>query len=196
VATGPIAPPGSYSARITVEGKTFTQPFKVLKDADVKTSDADLLASTQAQVRIRDDITTASEMVNRMEIWRKQIEDQLKAPKLRADVSRSLKEIDQTILDVERKLVSRSEMLSDDKYFPEAYKVYMNLIWLSGGVGMGASDEAGSIDYRPTDTQLQVLEVIEKDLGAARSAFENLEKNVLPGFNKTMSGRAAAIGGK
>ncbi len=44
-------------------------------------------------------------------------------------------------------------MLSDDKYFPEAYKVYMNLIWLSGGVGMGASDEAGSIDYRPTDTQ-------------------------------------------
>jgi hypothetical protein len=111
-------------------------------------------------------------------------------------VSRSLKEIDQTILDVERKLVSRSEMLSDDKYFPEAYKVYMNLIWLSGGVGMGASDEAGSIDYRPTDTQLHVLEVIEKDLAAARSAFENLQKSVLPAFNKTMSGRAAAIGDK
>jgi hypothetical protein len=134
--------------------------------------------------------------VNRMEVWRKQIEDQLKTPRLKADVSRSLKEIDQTILDVERKLVSRSEMLSDDKYFPEAYRVYMNLIWLSGGVGMGASDEAGSIDYRPTDTQLQVLQVIEKDLDAARGAFENLEKNVLPAFNKTMAGKVSPIGNR
>ena len=85
---------------------------------------------------------------------------------------KALKELEQADLDVELKLVSRSEMLSDDKYFPEAYKVYMNLIWLSGGVGMGASDEAGSIDYRPTDTQMQVLEVIEKDLAAAKAGFD------------------------
>jgi hypothetical protein len=98
------------------------------------------------------------------------------------------------MLVVELKLVSRSEMLSDDKYFPEAYKVYMNLIWLSGGVGMGASDEAGSIDYRPTDTQMQVLQVIEKDLAAARAGFDNLLKTTLPAFNKAMSGKMT-IGG-
>ena len=185
----PMAAPGKYQVRLTIDGKTYTQPFEVLKDPAVAASVEDLTFSTQTQVRIRDDITATSDMVNRMEIWRKQIEDQLKAAKLRPDVARSLKEIDQTILDVERRLVSRSEMLSDDKYFPEAYKVYMNLIWLSGGVGMGASDEAGSIDYRPTDTQLQVLDVIEKDLNAARAAFENLEKNVLPAFNKTMAAK-------
>ncbi len=190
----PMAAPGKYQVRFTIDGKPYTQPFEVVKDPAVAASIEDLTFSTQTQVRIRDDITATSGMVNRMEIWRKQIEDQLKAPRLKADVSRSLKEIDQTILDVERKLVSRSEMLSDDKYFPEAYRVYMNLIWLSGGVGMGASDEAGSIDYRPTDTQLQVLQVIEKDLDAARTAFENLEKSVLPAFNKTMAGKASAIG--
>ena len=190
----PMAAPGKYQVRLTIDGKAYTQPFEVLKDPAIAASLDDLAFSTQTQIRIRDDITATSEMVNRMEIWRKQIEDQLKTPKLKADASRSLKEIDQTILDVERKLVSRSEMLSDDKYFPEAYKVYMNLIWLSGGVGMGASDEAGSIDYRPTDTQLQVLEVIEKDLAAARAAFENLEKSVLPAFNKTMAGKVPAIG--
>jgi hypothetical protein len=26
-------------------------------------------------------------------------------------------------------------MTSDDKYFPQAYRVYMNLIWLNGEVG-------------------------------------------------------------
>jgi photosystem II stability/assembly factor-like uncharacterized protein len=189
----PMAAPGQYQVRFTIDGQAYTQPFEVIKDPAVAASVDDLAFSTQTQVRIRDDITATSEMVNKMEVWRKQIEDQLKAPKLRANVSRSLQEIDQTILDVERKLVSRSEMLSDDKYFPEAYKVYMNLIWLSGGVGMGASDEAGSIDYRPTDTQLQVLQVIEKDLAAARTAFENLEKNVLPAFSKSMPGILRAI---
>jgi hypothetical protein len=107
---------------------------------------------------------------------------------------KALNDLNTAILDVELKLVSRSEMLSDDKYFPEAYKVYMNLIWLSGGVGMGASDEAGSIDYRPTDTQMQVLQVIEKDLAAARAGFDNLLKTTLPAFNKAMSGKMI-IGG-
>ncbi len=85
-------------------------------------------------------------------------------------------------------------MLSDDKYFPEAYKVYMNLIWLSGGVGQGASDEAGSIDYRPTDTQMQVLAVIEKDLAAAKSGFDKLLSTDLPAFNKAMAGKVPPIG--
>jgi len=84
-------------------------------------------------------------------------------------------------------------VLSDDKYFPEAYKVYMNLIWLSGGVGMGASDEAGSIDYRPTDTQMEVLKVIEKDLAAAKAGFDNLQSTTLTAFNKAMAGKIPEI---
>jgi hypothetical protein len=133
-------------------------------------------------------------MVNQMEIWRKQIEDHVKANASKADVVKALTDLNKKILDVELKLVSRSELLSDDKYFPEAYKVYMNLIWLSGGVGMGASDEAGSIDYRPTDTQMKVLELIEKDLGAAAAAYDNLISTTIPAFNKLMNGKVAKIG--
>ena len=152
-----MAAPGKYQVRFTIDGKPYTQAFEVMKDPAIATSIEDLTLSTQTQVRIRDDITATSEMVNRMEAWRKQIEDQLKANAARANVVKALNDLNKAMLDVELKLVSRSEMLSDDKYFPEAYKVYMNLIWLSGGVGMGASDEAGSIDYRPTETQMQVL---------------------------------------
>ena len=128
-------------------------------------------------------------------VWRKQIQDQLKVNSGKASVAKALVDMDQRIWSVESKLVSRSEVLSDDKYFPEAYKVYMNLIWLSGGVGQGASDEAGSIDYRPTETQMQVLELIEKDLASAKSAFEKLSTTDLPAFNKSMAGKVAAIGG-
>ena len=189
----PLAAPGKYQVRVTVEGKAFTQPFEVVKDPAIRSSLEDLQASTATQVRIRDDITRTSEMVNRMEIWRKQIEDQLKASAGKAAVAKALKDLDKAILDVELTLVSRSEMLSDDKYFPEAYKVYMNLIWLSGGVGQGASDEAGSIDYRPTDTQMRVLEVIEKDLAAANAAFDKLASTDVPAFNKAMARKVAPI---
>jgi photosystem II stability/assembly factor-like uncharacterized protein len=190
----PMASPGKYQVRITVDGKALSQPFEVLKDPAIATSVEDLTTSTETQVRIRDNITTTSTMVNQMEGWRKQIEAQVKANAAKADVVKALTDLNKKILEVELKLVSRSEMLSDDKYFPEAYKVYMNLIWLSGGVGMGASDEAGSIDYRPTDTQMKVLELIEKDLGAAAAAFDNLISTTIPAFNKLMTGKVPKIG--
>jgi hypothetical protein len=179
---------------LKIDGNSLTQPFEVVKDQAVATSVDDLTTSTATQLRIRNDITTTSTMVNQMEIWRKQIEDQMKSKALKSSVVKALTDLNKTILDIELKLVSRSEMLSDDKYFPEAYKVYMNLIWLSGGVGMGASDEAGSIDYRPTETQMKVLDVIEKDLGAAAAAFDDLISTTLPAFNKTAAGKVTKIG--
>jgi photosystem II stability/assembly factor-like uncharacterized protein len=190
----PMAAPGKYQVRFTIDGKASVQTFEVVKDPAIASTIEDLTLSTQTQVRIRDNITATSEMVNRMETWRTQIEDQLKANGAKADVVKALNDLNKAILDVELKLVSRSEMLSDDKYFPEAYKVYMNLIWLSGGVGMGASDEAGSIDYRPTETQMHVLQVIERDLATAKASFDNLMSSTLPAFNKAMSGKVPAIG--
>ena len=190
----PMAAPGKYSVRLTIDGKAHLQVFEVLRDPAVATSIEDLTLSTATQVRIRDDITMTSQMVNRMEIWRRQIEDQLKTQASQPAVVKALNDLNKAVLDVELKLVSRSEMLSDDKYFPEAYKVYMNLIWLSGGVGMGASDEAGSIDYRPTETQMQVLGVIEKDLTTAKAGFDKLLSVTLPAFKKAMAGKVPVIG--
>ncbi|HXR98673.1 MAG TPA: hypothetical protein VN709_12600 [Terriglobales bacterium] len=159
----PLAAPSAYQVRLTVDGKSYTEPFTVQKDPAIEASDADLAASTAMQVRIRGDITATSEMVNQMEKWRKATTDAA---------------LNQKILAVELQLVTRSEMLSDDKYFPEAYKVYMNLIWLSGGVGQGASDEAGGVDYAPTATQVQVLDEIEKQLAQAKSAYAQLQATI------------------
>ena len=189
----PMAAPGKYQVRFTVDGNAMTAPFEVLKDPAVQTPDTDLQISTRTQMRIRDDISLTSTMVNKMEMWRRQIEDQIKANAKKPAVVASLTRLDQQIWEVENKLVSRSEIHSDDKYFPEAYKVYMNLIWLSGGVGQGASDEAGSIDYKPTDTQMQVLEVIEKELASAKDGFEKIQSSILPAFNQAMAGKVPEI---
>ena len=80
--------------------------------------------------------------------------------------------MDKKLFDVESKLLEPAQMTSDDKYFQQAYRVYMNLIWLNGEVGPGAGDVSGGADFRPTDTSVAVLETIEKDLAAARALIQ------------------------
>src|SRR5262249_10337647 len=72
--SGPLALPGTYAARLTVNGATITsQPIVILEDPEIKTSLADLVASTAAQRRVRDDMNASVDMVNRIEVIRKQI---------------------------------------------------------------------------------------------------------------------------
>ena len=190
IAAGPLALPGRYTTRVIASGDTTAaQPLEILRDPQIASSDADLALSTQAQIRIRDDMNAAAEMINKLEIVRKQIEDQRKAPAASADVSSALASLDAKLLGVELRLLSRTDMNSDDKFFVEAYKVYMNLIWLSGEVGLGAGDVAGGADSRPTDTSLQVLAAIEADLAAAKAEYTKVMTEDVPAFNKSMSGK-------
>ena len=179
----PMAAPGKFTARLTVDGQAFTQPFVVEKDPAVVESDANLALSTKLQVRLRDDINKAAEMVNQLELWRKQIEDQKKAKSGDASATSVLGELDKKLWDTEMNLVSRSEIHSDDKYFPEAYKVYMNLIWLSGAVGQGASDEAGGVDWKPTDVQYQMTTMIEAEIAKTKIEMDKYKSTTIPGFN-------------
>ena len=79
-------------------------------------------------------------------------------------------------------------MTSDDKYFQQAYRVYMNLIWLNGEVGPGAGDVLGGADFPPTDTSVNVMETIEKDLNAAKTDYKNLMDRDVPAFNRSVGG--------
>jgi hypothetical protein len=185
--------PGKYTVRLTVNGKTETQPLVVLKDAEIKTPDADLAASTSAQVRVRDGLTSSSDLVNKLEVMRKQIADQAKANAMKADVVEALKAIDSKMLNVELRLVSRSDLNGDDKYYVEPYKIYMNLIWLNGAVGNGAGDVAGGSDFAPTQAALDWLSSLEKDLDAAKAAYKSLIENDLAAFNKSMEGKIPVI---
>src|SRR6185295_14348061 len=75
----PLAAPGKYQVRFTVDGTALTQSIDVIKDPAIVSSVEDLQTSTATQMRIRDDLSQTSDMVNKMERWRKQVEDQMKA---------------------------------------------------------------------------------------------------------------------
>lgn len=193
VRAGPIAAPGSYAVRITVGGKSSTEPFVVIRDPDMISPDSDLVASTRAQIRVRADIVEAVGMINNIEIMRKAIADERAANTGKPEMEDALGKLDAQMLSVERQLLSRSEQESDDKYFVEADRIYTRLVWLSGEIGTGAGDVAGGADYRPTAQAMATLANIEHDLAAARASYTALVDTEVPAFNRAMKGRLREI---
>jgi hypothetical protein len=190
---GPIGAPGEYTVRMTVDGETQARSFTVLKDPAIPSSAEDIAASTRTQVRIRDGMNKTVDMINRLEIMRKQIEDLEAENAGNQDVLTALAELDQKMFDAELHFLSTTDMHSDDKWYVEAYKVYMQYIWLSGEVALGAGDVQGGAEYRPTDAALEWLENIEAELAAGTEAFDTIIGSEVPAFNQRWSGRLPEI---
>ncbi|HKV29140.1 MAG TPA: hypothetical protein VJN90_12790 [Candidatus Acidoferrales bacterium] len=187
---GPIVAPGKYTVKLTVNGKSYTQPLTILRDPNGPSSDAEIEASVKNLLRIRDDITATSDMVNQIEWMRRQLGDvqsMLTDEKTKGDLLKSVKAMDEKLQGVEFKLIARVEANSDDKYFVSAYKVYLNLLWLNGEAGSGAGDVAGGAAFAPTDTDLSLLEMIEKDLASAKADYQSLMSKDIPAFNRSLA---------
>jgi len=187
---GPMAAPGNYTVRLTVDGQTFAQPLTILMDPHAPGTQADILASVNLQLRIRRDINTVSGMVNRLEWMRKQLSGLLRmlhSQKNQVDLMKSVEAMDGKMLSVEVSLVAREQLNSDDKYFSEADKPYLNLIWLNAEVGTGGGDVAGGAEFAPTDTDVSLLQVIEKNLAVAQAEYRNLMGKEVPAFNRSLA---------
>ncbi|MBI3493748.1 MAG: hypothetical protein HY047_18525 [Acidobacteria bacterium] len=195
---GPVVVPGKYTVKLTVDGQSYTQPIEILKDPKVSASQADLDLSVKLQIRLRDDISAAADMINAIEVMRKQLEDVQKAFRNDASKAALLKQVadmDKKLYDVETKLLEPAQMTSDDKYFQQAYRVYMNLIWLNGEVGPGAGDVSGGADFAPTDTSVNMMEGIEKDLNAAKAEYRTLMDRDVPAFNRAIGNAMTPLTG-
>jgi len=187
--TGAIAAPGKYTLKVTADGQQYAQTFQVMKDPKIAATDADLVASSRAQARIADAIAATVETVNKLEIMRKQIEDLLKADTTSAGAKEALRDLDKKMYDVELRFLSKSDLHSDDKWYVEQYKIYLNLLWLMGEVGTGASDMAGGAEFRPTDATMLTLGDLEKEVVAGKAAFTSLVDKDLADFNRKMGGK-------
>jgi len=185
---GPIAAPGDYTLRMTVDGQTQSQPFKILRTPDSHGTDADLQSSVRWQLKVRDDINAVSDMTNQIEWMRKQLEDQHKTAAGKAQLVAAMDAIDKKLQAVEYKMITRADALSDDKYFQTAYNLYQNFIWLNGEIGTGAGDVQGSGDWGPTETSIGLVVGLEKELQAVQAEYKSLMEKEVPAYNQTIGG--------
>ena len=64
----------------------------------------------------------------------------------------------------------RTGMHSDDKWYLERYKLYLNLVWLLAEVGGSGGDVMGGAGYKPTNAAIGVLDEQSKLLGLGKAA--------------------------
>jgi hypothetical protein len=106
--------------------------------------------------------------------------------KRKADLLKAAEDFDKKLLGIETSLVSPALLNSDDKYFVEPYKVYLNLMWLNAEVGTGGGDVAGGADFAPTDTQMELLQGFEAEISATDANYQKLMKEDLPTLNHAL----------
>jgi hypothetical protein len=187
---GPVVAPGKYTARLKVAGETYSQTIEIVKDPNVAATDSDLQAAVKLQLRVSNAITKAADMTNQIEWIRKQFEDDqkmLKSLKVTNDVAKSIADMDRKLQGIEYKIISKADRTSDDKYFSEAYKLYLQLIWLNGEVGTGAGDVAGGANYKPTDTAVHLVDMLEKQLADVESEYRGIMQKEIPAFNQSLA---------
>jgi hypothetical protein len=72
---GPLAPPGTYQVRLTVNGDVQTQPFALIKDPRVSASQADFEVQFQFLIAIRDKLSTLHDSINTLRSIRQQVDE-------------------------------------------------------------------------------------------------------------------------
>jgi photosystem II stability/assembly factor-like uncharacterized protein len=189
---GPLVAPGTYTARVTVGGKSYDQPIEVLANPRTPGTPAQTEETVKMLLHIRDNISAVSSMVNQIEWLRKQlqtVEAMLKEEKKpdQAKTLQAVEDMDKKMQGVENQLVSPGLANSDEKSYLAPYKLFLHLVWLNGEIGTGGGDVDGNPGYPPTDASVQVLKVLDGRLATAKADYRNLMQKELPQFNRTLA---------
>jgi hypothetical protein len=117
-AAGPIAPPGTYRVELAVDGRTYTQSFKLVKDPRLGYSDAELEEQFQFMKKVSDRLEQTMSTVRRIREMRKRAEDMVaqakKDGKNAAELDRTLKALNDRLYIIEERLVQFRARAGED----------------------------------------------------------------------------------
>jgi photosystem II stability/assembly factor-like uncharacterized protein len=171
--TGPTVPPGVYTVKLTVDGKTQSQSFEVKKDPRLSTTPEEYVKQVTLALQIRDKLSETNAGVVRIREMRKQLEDYTRRDDKR--VADAARELSGKLTKVEEELYQTRNRASEDPLnFP--IKLNNKLAHVLGVVE--------SSDNQPTQQSYMVYEDVATRVNGQLKALEGLLTNDLAAFNK------------
>jgi photosystem II stability/assembly factor-like uncharacterized protein len=117
-AVGPLAAPGSYRVDLIAGGKTYSQPFQLVKDPRLTYSDADLEEQFVFMKRVSDRLEETMATVRKIRDMRKRAEEMIATAKKNgkdaAELDRLLKALNDKLYPLEERLVQFRARASED----------------------------------------------------------------------------------
>ena len=170
---GPTVMPGFYSAKLTVDGKSFTSALTIKMDPRIKTSAAGLQRKFQAETRLASIMTDSSRAVTQAESIRGQLE------KLRDQGSEDTRK---TVADAGKKLAAILGM-PGGLSAPASAEVTLRRL---NGNASTLYQEIWQVDAEPTGVQNEALTGAEHDQADVMKRWNGFKNGDLPGVNRML----------
>jgi hypothetical protein len=180
-----LAPPGTYTVKISAAGQELTQPLTVLKDPNTAGSESDIAAQTQMVTDIVSDLGAAVDMINTLEAVRGQLfalKTVLARDSAEADVRAQADSLDRKLASVEERLFQMRVTGRGQDLLRWPMRVAEQLGYLAQTVASG--------DFAPNAPQREVHQELKTELGAARDQFNRVINQDLAAFNTLLQQRS------
>jgi hypothetical protein len=178
---GPAAVPGTYTARLTVNGKTQETTFKLLPDPRSRVPQQDLEEQLRFALQVRDEITRLTRNVVQLKRVRRQLANRndllTENPQAEALVKGS------------QALLAKLDDLEARMHNPKAEVVY-DILAMKGGAKLYSRlsplfDTVKTGDGAPTQGMRQVLAAQSKELDGFVAELQSLLTQDLAALNET-----------
>jgi hypothetical protein len=183
---GPRAVPGAYTVRLSAAGKTLTAPLKVVPDPRGDLPQNDLEAQLTFALRVRDDISRLTDLVNQV----RSVRDQLKGRNTALAPRKGENGIGD-LMKASDSVIAKANALEDKLHNPSAEVVY-DILAMKGGtrlysrlapLQMWAMEAAGP----PTSGMTQVLAEQEEELAALEAETKQFLSTDVASVNQRAS---------
>ncbi len=176
--TGPKAMPGTYKARLTVNGKAMETDFEIVKDPRTSGTLADIKAQFDFSIAVRDKLSETNKAVKKIRTAREQINrvtEPMKGKEEMKDVNEMAKSILDDMKKIEETLYQTKNKSGQD---PLNYPVRLN-----NKLGALGSEVDGS-DYKPTEQVKAVHKEITDKIDEQLNLLNKVMTDKVPKFNE------------
>ena len=177
---GPLAAPGAYQVRVTVDGQTETQPFVVRRELQVlkDVTDQDLREEFDLAIKVRDKASQANEAVLLVRGIKQQIEERkARLDAKSAGVARALDDFAAQLSAIEGEIYQVKLQSSQDPLnFP--IKLNNKIAALQGVIE--------SADVRPTEQAYSVFRTLSNGLDEQLGKLDTNVKGRMPPVNQLL----------
>jgi hypothetical protein len=172
---GPPVPPGTYTARLTVDGQTFSRQFVVKADPRTEYTQAQLAQSYRFARHGIDMLSDVDTKLNALDAVKKSIDDGIAAAKKAGDTASQQKL--QTIADARQSVFSSltADYHNDEDSIEMPGKVREDV----EGIGFFAGTVV-------TPAMQQNVRRVEGELRSASAAYDQFKAEQLPALNQTL----------
>src|SRR5262249_6313328 len=171
--------PGTYTVKLSVGGRDYTRPLRVLKDPHSAGTEADIAAQQQFLTTVRRDLDAAVEAVNNAELVRGQIRNIRNLTQDR-ELTKPIDDLDNKIITIEGQLLELRTTGRGQDGVRFGSKLVQKIGYLANGLQ--------SADFKPTNQQLAVQKDLEAKLKALQGQIGDVLSKDVTTFNERIKG--------